>query len=234
MHRNSCGLIFGTTDCTDYTDFSFPIIRVIRAIRGQKNSGWNRRCPLQTVNCLPAHRRRATLLSRALVLLACGWLGAAALAQSDIEQSVKAGYLYNFAKFTDWPTAKFGQPAAPLVIGCFSDATFATALDHAVAGKAVGARRIVVRRVTGAEEIGGCHILFVGHAQRDGAGPLLAKSKELNVLTVGEADGFLSRGGMINFYMEQDNVRIEASPKTAERAGLKLSSRLLSVARIAN
>lgn len=182
----------------------------------------------------PTHRGKPPWLSRALALLACCWLGGVALAQSDVEQAVKAGYLYNFAKFTDWPAAKFTKPSAPLVIGCLGEPAFANALERAVAGKAVGTRRIVVRRIASADEVSACHILFVGRGQRDGAGPLLAKARESNVLTVGEAEGFLSRGGMINFYMEQDNVRIEASPRTAEKAGLKLSSRLLGVARIAD
>ena len=177
--------------------------------------------------------RRRPNVPALLALFACCWLGAGlARAGDEVESKVKAGYLFNIAKFTEWPESKFAANDSPLVIGCFCDAGFAGILERTVAGKTAGTRRIAVRRVAGAEDMRGCHILFVGSAQTGSAGPLLARAKDLNVLSVGETDGFLGRGGMVNFYNEQDTVHFEINPKTAERAGLKLSSRLLTVARI--
>lgn len=154
-------------------------------------------------------------------------------AGNDVEARVKAAYLFNIAKFTEWPDSKLGTKDAQLVIGCFCDPAFAGVLERTVAGKTAGTRRIAVRRIAGAEEVRACHILFIGASQSNVSGPLLARAKEASVLSVGEVDGFLSRGGMINFYDEDNTVHFEVNPKTAEKAGLTLSSRLLTVARIA-
>jgi hypothetical protein len=118
----------------------------------------------------------------------------------------------------------------PLVIGCFSDPDFLEVLEATVAGRTVGSRRIVVKRVGGTDDLRGCHILFVGRAQDDNAGALLARAKQMQVLTVGESAGFTERGGMIGFVQADGNVKFAINEEQADRAGLKLSSKLLGLA----
>jgi preprotein translocase subunit Sec61beta len=171
-------------------------------------------------------------LAAFLALLSGQGIGTA-LGQSDIEMKVKAAYLLNLIKFTDWPAAKFSEEDAPVVIGCFCNAGFTQMLDRVMASKMAGGRRLVVRRVSRGEDLAGCHVLFVGAERLSAAGALLAVARKESVLSVGESPDFLDSGGMVNFFDEQDTVHIEINPQTASRAGLTLSSRLLTVARIA-
>jgi hypothetical protein len=187
------------------------------------------------VNLQLPFSRRLSRAARLWVLLAlCCLAHVTGFAGSDVEFRVKAGFLYNFAKFTEWPAGKLGSPDAPIVIGMNASNEFIDVLEKTVAGKTVGNRRIVVRKISSAEEARACHLLMIGYAQRDSAGPMLAKARDANVLTVGESDNFNSRGGIINFYMDGDNVRFQISARAAERAGLKLSARLLSLAKVAD
>lgn len=163
------------------------------------------------------------------MLLAVSWLSGSASAQSEIEFKVKAAYLFNFAKFTQWPSAR-DSPAAPLVIGCFSEPEFMEVLEATVAGKTVAARRIIVKSVNGIDDLRACHMLFVGRTKDDKASALVARAREMHVLTVGEGDGFTSRGGMIGFVPADGSVKFAINPQQAERAGLKLSSKLLGLA----
>lgn len=157
------------------------------------------------------------------------WLAGPAYAQSEIELKVKAAFLFNFAKFTDWPPDRLG-PTDPLVIGCFSDPEFIEALEATVAGKVLGARRIMVKRVSGSDDLRACHILFVGRRQDSNAAPLLIRAKQMHVLTVGESAGFTERGGMIGFVLADGSVKFAIDPEQTSRAGLKLSSKLLGLA----
>jgi hypothetical protein len=166
----------------------------------------------------------------ALLVLAMLWAaGPFAFAQSEIEFKVKAAFLFNFAKFTEWPPAKLGAND-PFVIGCFSDPEFMEVLEATVAGKTFGSRRIVVKRITGADDLRACHMLFIGRTKDDNATALLARAREMHVLSVGEVDGFTNRGGMIGFVRADGSVKFAINPQQAERAGLTLSSKLLGLA----
>jgi hypothetical protein len=164
-----------------------------------------------------------------LALLVIFSLARSTFAQSEIEFKVKAAFLFNFAKFTEWPAAKLGS-ADSFVIGCFSDPEFIDVLEATVAGKTMGSRRIVVKRVNGADDLRACHLLFIGRTNNDNATELLARAKEMHVLTVGEIDGFTNRGGMIGFVPADGSVKFTINQKQAERAGLKLSSKLVGLA----
>jgi hypothetical protein len=152
-----------------------------------------------------------------------------ASAQSQIEFKVKAAFLFNFAKFTEWPSAKLGATDS-FVIGCFSDPEFVEVLEATVTGKTVKSRPIVVKRINGVDDLRGCHVLFVGHTKDDKAAALLARAKEMHVLTVGESAGFADHGGMIEFVRVDGSVRFAIASQVAEGAGLKLSSKLLGLA----
>ena len=176
---------------------------------------------------LTRRQRRRTSSALTLSLALCAYPLAAA--QETLENDVKAAFLFNFAKFVDWPPAAFRSPADPLRICVIADATFTRSVDRIIAGETVRGRAL--QRVTplGAE-VERCHLLYVA-ARAPEAQRVLSSLERLPVLTVGETPGFLADGGVISFVMVNDRVRFDVNLRAAERAGLTLSSKLLRVAR---
>ena len=150
-------------------------------------------------------------------------------AQSLSEYQAKAAFLYNFARFVEWPA---DSPGDPFVIGILGEDPFRGALETTVKDKTVEARPVLVRRVSSAEAARSFQILFISASERDRLPSILDSLKGSAVLTVGETEGFASRGGVINFVIEDDRERFEVNTAAAGRARLKISSRLLGLARV--
>ena len=182
--------------------------------------------------CLKPRRYGAPLLLLCL-MVACSVLTYAAPAAEPIvdEYQVKAAFLFNFAKFVEWPNEAFSDPNAPLVITVFGEDPFNGSLE-AVKGKLVNNRKLTIRRVKDIQEIGKSNVLFVSPSARKELARILEALQGQNVLTVGEDGAFTQYGGIINFVKEDNRVRFEVNVTAAERAGLKISSRLLALARI--
>jgi hypothetical protein len=159
------------------------------------------------------------------------WSGGVAWAQSARpEYEVKAEFIPLFASFVTWPTEAFSDAGAPLVIGVLGDDPFGEALDRAVRKESSGeARKMVIRRSRQWQDLKGCHILFVGKSERDRLSQLLKNVDKLNILTVGEMEGFTQAGGVIKFFIQGSKVRFEINVEAARRNGLKISSQLLSL-----
>ena len=147
------------------------------------------------------------------------------------EYQVKAAFLFNFAKFVEWPTEAFSDPNAPLVITVFGEDPFNGSLE-AVKGKLVNNRKLTIRRVKDIQDIGKSNVLFVSPSAKKELARILEALQGQSVLTVGEDGVFTQCGGIINFVKEDNRVRFEVNVSAAERAGLKISSRLLALARI--
>lgn len=162
----------------------------------------------------------------ALALLAAG----AARAQSAAEATVKAAFLYKFAGYVEWPLAAFPQPDSPLVIGVVGADDVALELEKLVPGRQVNARRVVVRRVREGEPLRGLHLLFVGRGEPN-LRAVLRTAQQQGVLTVSESERGLEAGSAINFVQVDDRIGFEVSLDAAERSGLRISSRMLAVAR---
>ena len=151
------------------------------------------------------------------------------------EYLIKAGYIYNFAKFVEWPATAFAQPDSPIVIGILGTDPFGNLIDRIVENKKIGARGFVVKRLKwGADlkELRECKILFVGDSGKARVDELVQIVKTLPILTVGETPGFAERGGVIRFVLEDNRVRFEINVEAARQADLTISSRLLTLARI--
>ena len=148
------------------------------------------------------------------------------------EYQVKAAFLFNFAKFVEWPAQAFQSPDSPIKICVLGPNPFGFSLDKAVEGKVVGNRRFVVREVRDAQQANECHILFVSAAGWTRSQARLGDIKKCCVLTVGETEDFIAGGGMIHLKLEDARVRVEINPDAAERARLRISSKLLSLAEI--
>ena len=165
-----------------------------------------------------------------LALLAAAALSVAidAAGQQSLERNVKAAYLYNFAKFVVWPEPASSNEFRICVVG---DPAFAIALDDIIKGEKSPGRQMVRMEPESAEAARNCQILFNGTQAAHQGTTLLAAVRRSPVLTVGDAPDFLRRGGTIRFVTEDDRVRFDISPAAADLAGLKISSKLLRVAR---
>jgi hypothetical protein len=156
---------------------------------------------------------------------------AGAAEPTALEYDVKAAFLLNFVKFVQWPATAFPDAGSPITLCVLRLNPFGDALDRVVGGETVGGRAVIVRRIHTPDDAPKCHVLFVPREvqKEDGAA---AVPEDPGVLTVGEADGFLERGGVINFYTEGGRIRFAISTDAAERSRLRLSARLMSVARL--
>ncbi len=171
-------------------------------------------------------------LMHAAIFLVCAALGPSTHAQSMTEYQVKAAFLYNFAKFVEWPSDAPGDDHNSIVLGIVGEDSFRDLLEHTVQGKTVNGRRLVVRRPKNASDARACQIVFIGASEKKRLRPLLDSLKGAGVLTVGESEGFAQLGGIINFTLEDNRVHFEINVDAADRAGLKISSKLLSLAKI--
>jgi hypothetical protein len=177
------------------------------------------------------------LLSLLLATLVLGPVSgtapAAALAPGlPTEYEVKAAYLYNFAKFVEWPADAFKDGSAPFVIAVVGRDPFGAALDQILAGKSVNGHPVVVLRVADPGQARGAHIVYVGLPEGAALTPALRRVSGDGVLTVGDGAAFARDGGIIGFRTQDRRVRFDINAQRAERAGLKLSSQLLKLARI--
>ena len=157
---------------------------------------------------------------------------AAARGQATDEYRVKAVFLYNFAKFVDWPSQAFKGPTDPIVIGVLGKNPFGDALVGTAAGKTMGGRGFQVREVTDAQQAAGCQIVFVSASERKRLGALFTRIRNSAVLTVGEMDNFASEGGIINFKINAGSVRLQINVEAARKQQLRISAKLLSLAEI--
>jgi hypothetical protein len=145
------------------------------------------------------------------------------------EYEVKAAFLYNFAKFIEWPEGAFRSPREPLTFCVFGEDAFGRELESTVDGKTVQGRQVVIRRPSQIPGLEACRILFISSSERPRFEQILASVGHHPVLTVGEEEGFARTGGIINFVVQSNRVRFEINQGAAERAGLKISSRLLEL-----
>ena len=162
------------------------------------------------------------LLVAAILVGACRLPAAAQ--EITAEYRVKAAYLYNFVKFVEWP----GLQSSALRICVAGLNPFGPVLDELVRGEVVAGRRLESNVIL--EPMPGCHVLFIPQGANTPA--YLRAARGHPILTVGEEPGFISSGGMARFYIDGGNVRFEINPTAGEQAGLRISSRLLRLARI--
>ncbi len=148
------------------------------------------------------------------------------------EYQVKAAFLYNFAKFVEWPPRAFKDASDPIAICIAGETPIYAQLDSAVTGKMAGKRSFAVRKVSDAQHAEGCHILFIGLAERKRIPAILTGVRGLGILTVGETPEFIANGGVVDFKLEDGRVRFEINLEAAEQEQLRISSKLLSLAEI--
>jgi hypothetical protein len=146
-----------------------------------------------------------------------------------VEASVRAAYLYQFTRFVEWPAAAQTDPIQVCVVG---RDPFGPVLDRAVADRRVGGRRLAVRRLPDPARAAECHLAFLSAGHEPPPSQIVSRLSRRPVLLVSDEVHFASRGGMIGFTRDADRVRFEVNPQAAEAAGLRISSRLLGLARV--
>jgi hypothetical protein len=144
------------------------------------------------------------------------------------EQRIKAAFLYNFAKFVEWPD-RVESSVSSFAVCLLGWPTFATAVDT-IDGKMVRGKPIVVKTVVDETAIKDCQIVFLDDAHRDSVITAAALHRKYGILTVSESADFASSGGMIGMYVHGDKVRFRVNTGAAKRSGLTVSSRLLNIA----
>jgi hypothetical protein len=181
-----------------------------------------------------SHSLFALVLQRSLLVLlgAFAFLPTDAGAEDSLEYDVKAGFLYNFTKFVQWPEESFNGKNAPIVIGILGSDPFGEKFDRALSNEKSGGRPLIVKRFKTAQDVEGCHIVFVSDREHDQLPRLLEKLKDTYTMTAGESEDFTRGGGVIRFFLEQGKVRFEINISAARRKKLEISSQLLNLARI--
>jgi len=174
-----------------------------------------------------ANARRRPLIVLLAALTALPIASAAAVTDSsDVEAHVKAAYIYNFARFVEWPAGAAG----PVRIGVLGHGDLASPLEEIVRGKSVGGRAIRVTPIGTAAEAECCEILLIERSESKHEKEIAQVLAGKPVLTVSDDENGPREGIMIAFQLVDESVRFQINQEAAVRAGLKISSQLLKVA----
>jgi hypothetical protein len=166
------------------------------------------------------------------MIIAMGTTAAnAALGQAVDEYQVKAAYMYNFAKFVDWPAGTLGGSTQPLIFCVLGQTPLSQTLRDTLSGKLVDQRPLEFRQVSDSKQASKCQILFVSLADKKQMRQTLEDIKSLPVLTVGEGDDFTNQGGIVRFLLDGGRVRLEFNLDAADSAKLRISAKLLGLAK---
>jgi len=148
------------------------------------------------------------------------------------EYQLKAAFVYNFAKFIDWPPAAFSGPQSPFTICILGADPFGSVIDDALRGKTVADHPVVVRRAKDIASARHCEIVFVSASEKERLPEILQGLRGANVLVVGDFQGFAAGGGAIELTLQDSRIRFAINPGAADNAGLRISSKLLALATI--
>jgi hypothetical protein len=163
------------------------------------------------------------------LLLAAAFLATPALeAQGVTQPALKAAFLLNFAKFVEWPA----ETPASLTLCVADDSAVEDALGQLVSGGVGGGRPVAVLKNPRTRTLRICHLLYLTDSDPARLALALDEVKGARILTVGDGDQFVRTGGMIGLFLEDGRMRFAINPDAAQRAGVRLSSRLLSLAKI--
>jgi hypothetical protein len=160
----------------------------------------------------------------AVVICGATWASTA----TPTEVQIRAGFLYNFAMFVEWPAAQAGEP---LLVGVLGDDAFAFALRQ-IDGRQANGRTIVVKNVDEADDLARTSILYIGSADDRSAASALSRVARSPVLTVGASPRFTRIGGIVRLYTEGARLRFEINLSRSQQIDLRISSKLLGLAKI--
>ena len=172
--------------------------------------------------------RKIIFFGLSLGLLLAAELGRAQTPPRPTEYQLKAAFLYNFAKFIDWPPEALADEKEPFIIGVLGDNPFGNDLEQA--GKKINDHTISVQSFHTGAEAAHCQILFISKSEEKHFSEIIQALHGTAVLTVSETDGFIEKGGMVNFVKEDNKIHFRINGEAAKADRLKISSKLLSLA----
>ncbi|MEE8226222.1 MAG: YfiR family protein [Kiloniellales bacterium] len=152
-------------------------------------------------------------------------------AKASREYLLKAAFLYNFAKFTSWPTESISGAGKPVRLCILGKDPFGAALES-IEGKNIQKRPLVTIRIARVSDAGGCQIIFIASSEEERLRGILSGLRELPILTIAEMSNFARAGGIIGLKTVEDRIRFDINVDAATAAGLKLSSKLLRLGNI--
>jgi hypothetical protein len=154
-----------------------------------------------------------------------------ASAQTASAPVLKAAFLYNFAKFSEWPADALapGQRLAMCVVG---DGALVSALGQTLKGQAIEGHQLTVTVLKAGESAAACHLLFVSASEIRRSAAVLTEVRGASVLTVSDAEAFAEASGVAQLIVENDRMRFAINIAAAQRSRLNISSKLLSLAKI--
>jgi hypothetical protein len=180
-----------------------------------------------------SRRRYTTRIASVAFALSAVVVGGGAQAQtSSGEAQVKAAFVYNFLKFVDWPAEAFHGTQDPVVVGIVGEGDVADATERFLAAKQVGARPVVVRRLSWDQSLAGVQAIFIAEPDAKRLHHVLEAAAASSVLSIGEGEEFATRGGVIGLLIEGSKVRFDIDTGAAQAAGLHVSSKLLALTRV--
>lgn len=162
------------------------------------------------------------------MLFAC--LADAVLPPRASEYEVKAAFIYNFARYVEWPFSVFDAPLDPIRLCIFGKDPFGEIMDRTLRGKTVAQHPFVVLRIKEIEKTRGCHIVFLSHMESEQLGAVLEAVRDRPVMTIVDVEGAVQRGAILNFALREGRVRFAVNTDSAQRSGLSLSSQLVKLA----
>ncbi len=151
-------------------------------------------------------------------------------AQAVTQPALRAAFLFNFAKFTEWP-GDIG-PSTPLTLCVLDDSAVEGALSELVGAAPINGRAVSISRGPSGGRLRACHLLYIGDTNSARTAAILDELRGAPVLTVSDGSEFIRSGGIIGLIVEDGRIRFVINPDAAQRAGLRLSSRLLQLAKI--
>lgn len=173
---------------------------------------------------------RSAALLLVLIALNFGNLPAVHAAEGKDPFVVKAAFLCNFAKFTEWPADTFKDTGAPFVIGVLGEDPFGSRLDNATKGLQLHGRQVAVRRLSSISAAQACHLVFVGNDFAKRLAEVVGALGKSPVLLIGDSRDFAAEGGMIGFLEKDGAIHFEVNLNAADGAGVKLNSGMLKLA----
>lgn len=147
------------------------------------------------------------------------------------EYRVKAAFLFHFAQLVEWPAGAFTQDENDLSVCTIGGDPFEGQLESVLLGKVVGSRTLKVKHLKTGDGAKSCRILFIAMVDAKQVASLISELGNAPVLTVGQTDSFAHDGGIIGFCLEDGKVRFQINLTASQRAGIKISSRLLLLAK---
>lgn len=181
-----------------------------------------------------------TLLNEITISLIIQFMFLVAMANSEplfatgnpSEYEVKAAFIYNFAKFIEWPDTPAISSDSAFVIGVIGKDPFGSVFEQTIGDKRIHGKPIVIQRFETLDQLKPVHILFISRSEESRTRLILNQLDGLPVVTVAEFDRFIDFGGLIHLYLEENRVRFAVNRAAARLKKLDISAKLLDLARI--